>query len=97
MDGKLICPHSGYEIHFNVVRESNPGTQWKMPTTPLAHPEDAANSSFPVDFQITYSGSSLPRILDAKDPALQNALNGGATYHVVTVAFTEGQVSSLAV
>ena len=96
MDGKLISPHSGYEIHFYLLNESNPGTQGNMLTTPLANLEDAVKSSLPVDFKITYSGSSLPSGLDTTDPALQNALKGGATYHVVAVAFTEGQVSSLA-
>ena len=95
MDGKLFSPHSGYEIHFNLASKSNPGTQGNMPTTPLANLEDAAKSSLPVDFKITYSGSSLLSSLDTMDPALQNALKGGATYHVVTVAFMEGQVSSL--
>jgi len=65
-----------------------------MPTTPLANLEDARISSIPVDFKITYSGSSLPSSLDIEDHVLQNALKGGLTYHVVTVAFTEEQVSS---
>lgn len=76
------------------MNESNPGTQWNMPTSPLANLEDAKTSSLPVDFKMTYSGSSLPSSLDIEDNVLQNALKGGSTYHVVTVAFTEEQVSS---
>lgn len=76
------------------MNESNPGTEWNMPTSPLANLEDARISSIPVDFKITYSGSSLPSSLDIEDHVLQNALKGGSTYHVVTVAFTEEQVSS---
>ena len=76
------------------MNESNPGTQWNMPTSPLANLEDAKTSSLPVDFKMTYSGSSLPSSLDIEDHVLQNALKGGSTYHVVTIAFTEEQVSS---
>ena len=85
---KSVLLHSGYEIWFHqlvddISNQLDPQAQENILITDLASSDTV---------KLSYDDGVLPDTLYTGENLLQNALKGGATYHVATVAFTERQV-----
>ena len=85
---KSVLLHSGYEIWFHqlvndISNQLDPQAQENILITDLA-PSDTV--------KLSYDDGVLPDTLYTGEKLLQNALKGGVTYRVATIAFTERQV-----
>ena len=93
----IILYYSGYEVQFHVVDEETVymdgvpdiSGQLVTPNGPIATMEGSQMSPDPLSFRMTYTSNELPKQVKVGDDIQEGALKNGASYTVVTVAYTE--------
>ena len=88
--------HSGYKLQFHVVDSKTPyiddlpylPEEVLTPSGPLATLAGAQGTSHPVSFQLSFTDKAFPLNITVDDSLLNGALKNGASYSVVTVAYS---------